>query len=260
VRLRLFLAIVPVAAILAQPSSQPGQYKLVNLKPNIDNAPFAVLNIPPGPVKFRAMTLKKLIMDAYGVPGFQIAGGPAWVSTDRWDFEAQMDGAAPLTTELHRQMLLRLLEDCFHIRAHRETRVMPIYELTMGSRGPNLRDDPWLDARGPLIKNGPGTIYLRNSSLKDFANRLALHLGRPVVDATGTTELFRISLDWTPDPGEDGGPEGAGFPPGTPMPKGSTSEPSIVQAIQEQLGLRLFEKESAVEVIVIDKAERPTAH
>jgi hypothetical protein len=106
VRLRLFLAIVPVAAILGQPSGQSGQYRLVNLSPNRDNATFAVLNIPPGPLKFRAVTLKKLIRDAYGVPELQITGGPPWVGTDRWDFEAQTDGQAPMATEVRRQMLL----------------------------------------------------------------------------------------------------------------------------------------------------------
>lgn len=260
VRLLLFLAIAPVAAILAQPSGQTGQYKIVMLRPSSDNDRFALLNMPPGPLKFRAVTLKKLIMDGYGVPGFQVTGGLRWVSTDRWDFEAQTDTPAPMATEVRRQMLVKLLEDCFRLRARRETRNMPIYELTMVRRGPNLLEDPWLDARGPLIKNGPGTIHLRNISLKDFANLLGRHLGRLVFDATGTTGLFRIALDWTPEPGEDGGVEAAGLPPGATMPTIKGNGPSIFKAIELQLGLRLSPKQGPVEMIVIDGAERPQAH
>jgi uncharacterized protein (TIGR03435 family) len=130
----------------------------------------------------------------------------------------------------------------------------------MVSRGPNLRDDPWLDARGPLIRDGAGSIHLRNSSLKDFAARLALHLGRPVSDTTGTTGLFAITLDWTPEPGEDGGAAAAWLPQRTPMPTGKTKGPSIFEAIQLQLGLRLSPKQGQVEMVVIDRAVRPQAH
>src|ERR1051326_4526275 len=87
-------------------------------------------------------------VEGYAVPGFQITGGPQCVSTDRWDFEAPTDTPAPFATERRRQRLRKLLEGCFQLRAHRETRSMPIYELTRVSRGPNLLDEPGLDARG----------------------------------------------------------------------------------------------------------------
>ena len=210
-RLRLFLTILPVAAALGQPSGQPGQYKVVSVTPNRNNAPLAVLGVPLGPIRYRGATLKRLTMDAYGMPGFQVTGGPAWVSTERWDFEARADGPVVMSTERYRKTLLSLLEECFQLRAHRETKVMPVYELTMASRGPNLREDSGLDARGPLIKDGAGSIHLRNSSMLEFAQRLSVHLGRPVVDRTGTNGIFTLSLDWAPVPGEDGGPE-AGRP------------------------------------------------
>jgi uncharacterized protein (TIGR03435 family) len=260
VRLRLFLAIVPVAAMLGQPSGQAGQYKRVVVTPNKDTAPFAYLGIPPGPIKYKGATLKRLIMDANGVRGFQIMGGPRWVTTDRWDFEARADGPVVMSMEAHRQTLLRLLENSFQLRAHRETKVMPLYELTRVRGGPNLREDAGLDARGPVIKNEPGSVRFRNTTMEEFAARLSLHLDRPVLDKTGTSGIFTFSLDWAPKVGEDGGPAAAGFPPGTPMPIVNREGAPIFKAIQEQLGLRLLGKEGPVEVIVIDKAERPNAH
>jgi uncharacterized protein (TIGR03435 family) len=218
VKLGLFLAIVPVAVMLGQSTGQPGQYKLINITPNTDTAPFAYLGIPVGPIKYRGATLKRLIMDAYGVRGFQITGGPRWVTTDRWDFEARADGPVVMSIEAHRQALLRLVESSFQLRAHRETIVMPIYELTKVGRGPNLREDAGLDARDPVIKNDSGSVRFRNTTMGKFANRLSLHLDRPVLDKTNTNGTFTFSLEWAPTPGEDGGPEAAGLPPGTPMP------------------------------------------
>lgn len=164
-----------------------------------------------------------------------------------------------MPTDQYRQVLLRSLEDCFQLRSHRETRVVPIYELTMTGTGSNLHPDSGPDARGPLIKDGIGSIHLRNSSLEEFADRLSLHLGRPVLDKTRTPGLFRFSLDWAPVPGEDGGPDAAGLPPGTPMPTANSDGRSIFQAIQEQLGLRLTPEHGPIEGIVIEKAEKPRA-
>ena len=253
-RLALFLAI-PLAAMLGQPTGQSRGYTSITVTPNADDLPFAVLNIPPGPLMLRGVTLKQLIMDAYGIPGFQVTGGPPWVTTERWDFRLVAEPVI-MRTDQYRQVLLRSLEDCFHLRAHRETRVVPIYELTMTGTGPNMYPDQDLDARGPVIKDGTGSIHLRNSSLKEFADRLSLHLGRPVLDKTRTPGLFRLSLDWAPVPGEDGGPDAAGLPPGTLMPTAKTGGQPIFKAIQEQLGLRLTPEHGPVEVIVIETAEK----
>ena len=248
------LFVIPFAAVQGQPTPAPVAHTNVTVKPNADNLPFAVMNVPPGPLTLRGVTLKKLVMDAYGVPGFQVMGGPSWISAERWDFRLQVEPVI-MPTDQYRKVLLKSLEECFQLRAHRETKVLPIYELTVASKGPNLRDDPWLDARGPLIKDEVGSIQLRNSSLEEFAHRLSLHLGRPVLDRIGTTGLFRISLNWMPEPGEDGGPDAAGLPPGTPTPIPNTGGQPILQAIQSQLGLRLIPGRGPVEVIVIEKAE-----
>jgi uncharacterized protein (TIGR03435 family) len=134
---------------------------------------------------------------------------------------------------------------------------VPIYELKIMDAGPKMNPDPWLDDRGPLIMDAPGSIHLRNSPLQEFARRLALHLGRPVIDEVQMPGLYRFSLDWAPSPGEDGG-----LPSPGPTSAPSTSSPKtaglpVFQAIQDQLGLRLDPAQGSVDVIVIDKAERP---
>src|SRR5262249_13111719 len=120
-------------------------------------------------------------MDAYVIRGYQVTGTPPWVTTDRWDFEARANGPVVMSMDSWRQTLLSLVENCFQLRAHRETRTMPIYELTKVGTGPNLREDTGFDARGPVIKDESGSIRLRNTTMEEFAKRLSLHLDRPVV-------------------------------------------------------------------------------
>jgi uncharacterized protein (TIGR03435 family) len=162
-----------------------------------------------------------------------------------------------MPAEKHRQVLLRAIEDRFQLRAHRENKIVPAYELAVAGTGSKLHLDPFLDARGAGIRSGIGSIHLRNTSLGGFAKLLALHLGRPVLDKTNLPGLFALSLDWLPAPGENVAPEAARFAPANAMATTNTNGPSIFQSLQEQLGLHLTPGQGSVEVIVVDKAETP---
>src|ERR1035438_4206835 len=92
-----------------------------------------------------------------------------------------------------------------------------------------------------------------------LASNLSRQLGRPVIDRTGLKGNYDFKLTWTPDPGQSGGqfagppPPGADAPP-PPDPNG----PSIFSAVQEQLGLRLESQKGPVDLIVIDRVEKPS--
>jgi uncharacterized protein (TIGR03435 family) len=212
--------------------------------------------IPPGPYTLRDVTLKWLTTYAYDVPGFQVTGGPEWVDTDRWDFQLETEPIL-MPNPQFRKVLLSSLEDRFRLRAHGETRTAPVYELTVMGTGPNRHEVIGLVSMGSVIEDKSGSIQLRNSSLAEFAKLLSAHLGRPVLDKTGTQDWFRISLDWATVPGEDGGPQAAGLPPGTVMPAPRSDGSPILVAIEKQLGLRLTPTQAPVETIVIDGAKRP---
>jgi bla regulator protein blaR1 len=68
--------------------------------------------------------------------------------------------------------------------------------------------------------------------------------GRAVINQTGLTGLYDVTLNWTPNRIADANPDASG--------------PSLFTALQEQLGLRLVETKGPVEVVVIDRIERPT--
>ena len=85
-----------------------------------------------------------------------------------------------------------------------------------------------------------------------FVNFLSGQVGRPVVNRTGLTGRYAIELHWTPDL--------APVPPdaGNPQPQPDPSAASLFTAIQEQLGLRLESTKGPVEVLVIDRVEKPS--
>jgi uncharacterized protein (TIGR03435 family) len=99
----------------------------------------------------------------------------------------------------------------------------------------------------------PHTIWHAKFTPMDFfAWRLSLMLDRPVVDQTKLKGGYDFDLSFTGDlfPGM---PAGA-LLNGEPV---DTSGPTIFEAVQKQLGLRLERQKGPVEILVIDQAEKP---
>jgi uncharacterized protein (TIGR03435 family) len=170
--------------------------------------------------------------------------------------QAKHEGLA--SPEEIRQMLRTLLEERFQLRTHDDRRNLPVYALAIdrgGLKVPRARD---VNAR-PTVRAVPGSLGLTNATSATFASQLSYSLARPVIDQTNLSGTFDFALEWTPLPGEDGGPATAGLPPAANEPPPTASEgASIFTAIREQLGLRLNPARGAVEVLVIDRVERPT--
>jgi uncharacterized protein (TIGR03435 family) len=157
-------------------------------------------------------------------------------------------------------MLRSLLEDRFQLRIHTETRNLPVYELTVGSKGPTLRKADSANVE-PYIRTGNGFIRFTKATVGTFASQLSYAPARPVIDKTGISGDYSFDLRWAPAPGEDGGPATSGLPLGTPEPPVSNPDgPSVFTAIEEELGLHLRSARGQVEVVVIDGAQMPSAN
>jgi uncharacterized protein (TIGR03435 family) len=108
------------------------------------------------------------------------------------------------------------------------------------------------------IRIGPGNMVVGGAPLAQFANSLGMFVGRIVQDRTGLTGNYDINLTFTPDQMPQRAP---GTPGDQPIrvngididPNG----PSIFTAVQEQLGLKLDSQRGPVEMLVIDRAEKP---
>jgi uncharacterized protein (TIGR03435 family) len=203
-----------------------------------------------------------LLTEAYGVRDFQIMGGPQWMNTDRWDIVAKGEGLPDrVPMEQFRPMLAALIEERFHIQQHRETKEMPVYALMPAKGGPKLTAAK-ADEQGHRMRMGRGQLTGTKVPIALLMQTLSQQLGRTVVDKTGLTGDYDFTLNWTPQPGEGGG---SGPPPPGPGPGGpeggpavDPNGPSIFAAVQEQLGLKLESDKGPVEMVVLDKVERPT--
>jgi len=85
-----------------------------------------------------------------------------------------------------------------------------------------------------------------------LANSLAvLELGRTVIDKTGLSGTYDYTIEWAPEP--------HGAPPSDSpnVPAEPIGEPAL-QALRDQLGLKVESTRGPVKILVIDKVERPS--
>jgi uncharacterized protein (TIGR03435 family) len=198
---------------------------------------------------------------------------PAWVYEERFDIEARAVGS-PGKDDM-RRMMQALLADRFTLATHTERRTRPVYNLELvkaGTPGPALQrhtDDGSCDGAasapvdpqraplpcdrlGPVPASAPnrGRMVGRRVTMARFAAILMnpfTGVDRPVLDATGLTGTFDLSLEWAmpPDPAQP-----SAFP--------ADSGPAFPDALREQLGLKLQAGRGQVGVLVVDHIERPT--
>ena len=233
----------------------------------------------PGIWKCSFVNLADLIFRAYGLERYQFA--PAdWMVTARFDINAKVP--AGTTKEQFQRMQQNLLVERFKMTLHHEQKEMATYELTVGKGGPKLKesapdaalqmDEPGAVPRLHMGKDGypafaagrGGMIGLNghfrwtesNVTMADLVKTLSGQLGRPVVDATGLKGKYDIDMYWMVESmGMRGGAMGASQDSGTPMAE-VDSGPTMIRAVQDQLGLRLDSRKGSADIVIIDHAEK----
>ncbi|MGA9583941.1 MAG: TIGR03435 family protein [Terracidiphilus sp.] len=214
----------------------------------------------------RASSLGDLISFAYEVQAKQIVNAPDWLDKDRYDIEAVPEQEGVPNPEQIRIMIRKLMTDRFGLKFHHDKRDMSAYVLTVGKDGNKLKPTQ-IHGNLPGIGIRPGTggitLNMINATIGDFTGFLQiLVLDRPVVDKTGIQGRYDYQCTFTPDDSQFGG-----HPP--PMPnQGNNSStdtaaaaaPSLYDALQQELGLKLSAEKTAVDVIAIDQVQKPTAN
>jgi uncharacterized protein (TIGR03435 family) len=135
-------------------------------------------------------------------------------------------------------MLQGLLSDYFKLAVHRETRLIPVYELAVGD-GSKLRESApdYEDSHLRVIQVEKGRIVGREVPIATLARILSEELGRSVLDKTQLSYHYDVTLQWPTAP--------------------ESSEPAILNAVQEQLGLKLVPQLMPKDFLVIDHVEMP---
>jgi uncharacterized protein (TIGR03435 family) len=269
---------VAALALFGQPAPRP-KFEVASIKPNTQPS-FQMVRPLPGRLIADA-GVRLLIQNAYGVQPFQIVGLPEWVDSTRFAIEAKAAGNAGRAQLF--LMLQSLLEDRFGLKIHHETRELPVYALVVAKNGPKLPSpkdgsctppeagEPSEWAGGRMAPPGQGATSLPacgairislgasgprmqggQVTTAELARTLSLAVSQSVIDRTGLKGVFDVQLHFNADETTPALPP---FPPGSAP---AVEMPSLPTALQEQLGLRLESTKGPVDVIVIDRLERPS--
>jgi uncharacterized protein (TIGR03435 family) len=230
--------------------SSLGAYGLVTTEFTADG--FRGTNVP----------VHSLLLQAYGLHEGESFGEPAWANSDVFDIEAKVAGPdvaafSKLDSDQRQAMLQQILAERFKLAAHRETREVPVYAISVAKGGPKLKEseiDPAVSAsarRGGGIRMSMGMIAAHECTIPYFLSMLSRQLGRTIIDRTGLISNYEFTLQWMPDNGVSASSN---------VPDGAQPDalPSIFTALQEQLGLKLEATKAPASVLVIDHLERPT--
>jgi uncharacterized protein (TIGR03435 family) len=211
------------------------------------------------------------------------------VTTDRWEIQAKLPANTPGYSDDQRfndntpeinLMLQVLLEDRFQVSVHRERREMPVYALTIAKSGPKLKESTpgsqqlqiaggsTVERHGMTgflsVPTTGGTQRMRMtfgaSTMQQAAEAFGNYFDRPVIDRTSLSQHYDFAVEYDVDADERGpavvpntsGRGGGFFNPFTGL------SASALNASLQDLGLRLESIKAPVEVLVIDRVERPS--
>jgi uncharacterized protein (TIGR03435 family) len=263
---------VPFAIALVQeiPQVKTGDantlaFEVVSIKPNnTADSRFASHFTPTG-LMARNVDFHMVNRQAFGLQESQIFREPDWVRSAKYDIDAKV--AESDTAQLNSlslperaQMLRPMFVERLRMRYHYEMKSLPVFTLVIAKGGAKLtrtgaEDDPkW--TKGPngsgrswMVFNGAGQVTGQAVPISSLIQMLSQqNLGRVIVDETGLTGAYNFVLAWDPE---------EGMSPGSGATAASGAKPSIFTALQEQLGLKLIQRNKPIETLVIDHIERP---
>lgn len=143
------LAVAGLGVALAQTPDEQMTFEVASVKPSapMSMGPGRFMmgsrggpgTSDPGHVTYNNLTLKSLVVTAFGVKNYQISG-PSWMDSERFDITAKVPAGA--TKDQIKFMLQNLLKERFHMQVHRETKDLPMYAMTVGKSGPKMKESP----------------------------------------------------------------------------------------------------------------------
>jgi len=227
------------------PEGANPSFEVATIKPTQEGTQFGIHPTPSGTLIATDATLAYLIKFAYQVHPHQITKAPAWVDSDKYDLTAKPDTPGMPSLPQMRKMVQKLLADRFQLKFHDEKKEMPAYAITIAKGGAKLTENTSNPKGNPGYGGGPAGTRVVNSTIQEFIGFvLNEQLEMPVVDQTGLgAKRYDFILRWTAD---------------TLQATNGDAAPDIFTAMQQQLGLKLESTKAPVDVMVIDKVEKPS--
>jgi uncharacterized protein (TIGR03435 family) len=268
-------------AVPAQKSCVPGgpgfEYDVISIKPHKDDG--RNMTFSSGSTDgYRGtnMTMQNFVLNAFST-GLQIeiAGGPGWANDLRYDIEAKYvpevgDAIKKLSRDdagfVRRYMMQQVLKERTNFAGHVETKEVPSYDLVVGKNGlkmkasdPNAKDNGSM--RMQIIEQAKILITGKGMAIAGLSRNLSNYVGRPVFDKTGLSGIYDITLEFAMErmPSASAPPGGAaGTPPD--LPADPTGGPTVMVALEEQLGLKLVPSRGPMMLVVIEHMDKPDAN
>lgn len=240
-------------------------FEVATIKPSDPNRPGKLFTVRGRDVVTINTTLNDLITMAYDVHVRQVTGGPAWLDSEKYDLTGRPDVEGQPSVKQIKTMIQKLLADRFQLKFHREKKELTVYAITAAKAGtkiskseadPNSLPGLFFGGAGPA---GGVAFNVRNATMGEVASTLqGTVLDKPVVDQTGLDGKYDFTVRFTPDPGQMAA---FGAPPaGAPAAVNPDAPPDLFAAFQQQLGLRIETTKAPVDVMVIEKIEKPSAN
>jgi len=233
-------------------------FEVATIKPSDPSRPQQIITLRGAEVITTNVTVHALINLGYWLHPKQLTGAPAWVESDKYDMAGKPDAPGQPNVDQMKMMIQKLLADRFQLKFHFDKRELPAYAIQIAKSGAKLtksQDDPKGIPGWNFGRNRSGmVISFRNSPMSQFAAVLQNSMDRPVVDQSGLSGRYDFTVTFTPDPAQAAL---LGLPP-APAADNPEAAPDLFNAFQRQLGLKLEPTKAPVDVMVVDKVERPS--
>jgi uncharacterized protein (TIGR03435 family) len=203
-----------------------------------------------GGIDYKYMAVSSLIQKAYGIKDYQLILRRGYRQRE-WHIVAR--SPANSRVEDVPLMLRSLLAERFHLAFHRETKEMPVYELVVAKGGSRLKEvDPPGGGLGGT-RTAEGMVRWNGKTpLATLVRALTSELRMPVIDKTGIQGIFDLDFEYAPP---------ATGNPSNGAPTASLPGPTISDAMEKALGLKLQARKDPVQILVVDRLEEtPTAN
>lgn len=238
------------------------EFEVATIKPSDPKRPgWGITVNRSGMLNTLNTNLSDLIKFAYDMHPKQVVGAPAWVDSDKFDISAKPDTPGMPSINQLKAMTQKLLADRFSLKFHHEKKELSVYAITVAKGGEKIKKEENSTLPIPGFGGMPQRGFnVRNGTMAEFASVMqAQFMEMPVVDQTGLGDTrYTFVLKWTPDPSQRSGFGGGPPPDGAAPAPDADAPPDLFAAMQQQLGLKMGTTKAQVEVMVIDKVDKPS--
>ena len=228
------------------------EFEVVSVRPNNSLSGDSGVFTDQGMLKATNVSLRSLIIRAYGVKNYQVEG-PDWLDSEHFDIAAKFPEALPKDRDKYNAavgaMMQNMLLSRFKLRLHSEQKTFSVFGLLIGKSGINFKEVPDSDSHSMNSNNThyTGTCVSMDAFAEFLSRQKDLPSELPVINMTGLKGFYNLKLDWIPETTSTSETSAVGGP---------VSGPTLRLALEEQLGLRLESRRAPIEIVIVDHAEK----